>query len=106
MRFGIQTILAVGIASLVSLGSATLSAQIDQGSITGIVRDAQKASVSGATITLVNKDTNLTLTRLTERSGAYTFTPIKIGTYKLTVDAAGFAPQTQDNTSGSMSARS
>ena len=100
MRFGVCTPLAVGLACVASFGPATLSAQIDQGSITGIVRDPQKAFVSGATITLVDKDTNLTLTRATDRSGAYTFTPIKIGTYKLVVEAPGFAPQTQDNIRG------
>ena len=61
------------------------------------MRDAQNAVVSGATITLINKDTNLTFTRLTDRSGAYSFTPVKIGVYQLTVEAPGFAPQTQDN---------
>ncbi len=97
MRLESRAILSVCLAGPALLGSATLHAQIDQGSVTGIVRDAQKAVVSGATVTLINKDTNFTLTRTTDRSGAYNFTPVKIGTYSLTVEAPGFAPQTQDN---------
>ena len=97
MRFGVAAVLAVGVAGPAIFGPVTLSAQIDQGSITGIVHDPQSASITGATITLINKDTNLTLVRSTDKSGAYSFTPIKIGTYQLTVEAPGFAPQTQDN---------
>ncbi|SEC41526.1 TonB-dependent receptor [Terriglobus roseus] len=97
MRFGNRAVLAVGLSASLISGSVPLFAQIDQGSVTGLVRDANKALVNGATITLVNKETNLTLTRVTDKSGAYSFTPVKIGTYQLTVEAPGFAPQTQDN---------
>ena len=72
-------------------------AQIDQGSVTGIVQDAQKAVIPGASVTLVNKDTNLALTRVTGETGAYSFVPVKIGNYKLTVTAPGFASVVRDN---------
>ncbi|MGI4830626.1 MAG: carboxypeptidase regulatory-like domain-containing protein [Janthinobacterium lividum] len=78
-------------------GTTALQAQIDQGSVTGIVRDAQKAVIPGATITLTNKDTNLVLTRKSDKSGAYDFVPVKIGNYKLTVTFPGFETQIQDN---------
>ncbi len=75
----------------------TAYAQVDQGSVSGIVRDPQKAVIAGATVTLVNKDTNLTLTRKTGDTGAYSFVPVKVGTYTLTIAAPGFATVVQDN---------
>lgn len=72
-------------------------AQIDQGSVTGIVQDTQKAVIPGASVTLVNKDTNLQLTRETGSTGSYSFVPVKIGNYKLTVAAPGFATVVRDN---------
>jgi hypothetical protein len=73
------------------LAPAALFAQIDQGTVTGTVRDTQNNVIVGAAVTLVNNDTNLTFTRTTGPSGEYTFSPIKIGTYSLTVSAPGFA---------------
>jgi hypothetical protein len=96
MRFCKSALLFI--SSLVVIGgTTTVQAQVDQGSVTGIVRDADKAVIPGATVTLINKDNNLTLTRESDRSGAYNFVPVKIGNYKLTVAAPGFNSQVQDN---------
>lgn len=73
------------------LGGTAIHAQVDQGTITGVIKDTQGHVISGATVSLVNVDTSLTLTRQTGDSGAYTFSPIKIGNYTLTVSASGFA---------------
>jgi hypothetical protein len=78
-------------------GTSAAYAQMDQGAVTGIVHDTQKAVVAGATVTLIDTDTNLTLTRTTDKSGAYNFSPVKIGNYQLTINAPGFAPQIQDH---------
>jgi len=74
-------------------GAIGVQAQIDQGTITGVIRDPQSNVITGATLTLLNNDTGLTLTRQTGDSGVYTFTPIKIGKYTLTASAPGFASQ-------------
>ncbi|MFZ1945811.1 MAG: carboxypeptidase regulatory-like domain-containing protein [Acidobacteriaceae bacterium] len=74
------------------LGTTAVYGQVDQGAITGIVQDTQKSVIVGATVTLVNNETNLTLSRQTGGSGAYVFAPIKIGNYSVTVAAPGFAP--------------
>ncbi len=78
-------------------GATAVQAQIDQGTITGIIRDSQDHVIAGATLTLVNNDTGLTLTRQSGESGVYTFTPIKIGKYTLTVSAPGFASQARQD---------
>ncbi len=77
--------------------TALAHAQVDQGTVTGSVRDSQEHVIAGAVVTLVNTDTGLTLTRATGDAGMYTFTPIKIGNYNLTVSAPGFATEVRDS---------
>lgn len=79
------------------LGCSVVCAQIDQGTITGIVRDTQNKVIVGATVTLVNTETNLTLTVPTGGTGAFTFSPVKIGNYTVTVAAPGFVTAAQRN---------
>jgi hypothetical protein len=78
-------------ALLIVLGScASALGQTDQGAITGIVSDSSGAMVPEASITLKNTDTGLSFVRLTNSSGTYTFSPIKIGNYEIIVAAPGF----------------
>src|SRR5215475_12776993 len=72
-------------------------AQIDQGSISGTVKDSAGAIIPGATVTITNADTGLQFSRTTDSSGFYIFTPIKIGHYSLTVSSAGFQSERRDN---------
>lgn len=78
------------VAMLTFLPYGPASAQVDQGSISGTVTDPSGAVVPGATVTLIDTDTNLTLVRSSSNGGVYTFTPVKVGRYMLKVDAAGF----------------
>lgn len=73
------------------------SGQVDQGSITGVVADATGAVVPNAQVTLLNTDQGLSLESHTGAAGNYTFSPVRIGHYKVTVTAAGFAKTTQEN---------
>ena len=82
------------------LGLATAkpaAAQVDEGSITGTVTDATGASVPNAALTLSNTDVGLVLKGTTDGKGGYTFTPLRIGHYTLSVAAPGFAKTTQEN---------
>ncbi len=65
-------------------------AQVDTGSILGAVSDSSGARVKGATVTLTNEGTNAELSATTGDDGDYKFTPVRIGTYKLTVTIQGF----------------
>src|SRR5579862_5955183 len=80
-------------ALFLCFGAMVLQAQVDQATITGVIRDSQDHVIAAATLTLVSNDTGLTFTRQTGESGVYTFTPIKIGKYTLTVSAPGFATE-------------
>src|SRR5271156_1217574 len=62
-----------------------LRAQVDAGSILGTVTDASGSAVHGATVTLTNEGTNAALSTTTGNDGAYKFTPVRIGSYKLAV---------------------
>jgi hypothetical protein len=63
-----------------------LRAQVDAGSILGTVTDASGSAVHGATVTITNEGTNATLSTTTGNDGVYKFTPVRIGSYRLTVN--------------------
>jgi hypothetical protein len=75
---------------LMLLGVAPLRAQVDAGAILGTVTDASGSAVHGATVTLVNEGTNASLATATGNDGVYKFTPVRIGSYKITVTFQGF----------------
>lgn len=73
------------------------AAQVDEGSITGVVQDATGAVVPDAQVTLLNVDQGIKLDVKTNSSGQYTFSPVRIGHYTVTVTGQGFATTTQKN---------
>jgi hypothetical protein len=82
------------------LGLATgqrVLAQADQGAITGSITDTAGGAIRGASVTLVDQDTNLSFTRTTDDNGSYRFSPIKIGLYTLTASAPNFSTRKQEN---------
>jgi hypothetical protein len=80
--------LAVLMAVLVFGGQAF--AQTSTADILGNVTDSTGAILPNATVTLVNKDTNDTRTLQTSDAGAFTFTNLNPGHYKLTFAETGF----------------
>jgi carboxypeptidase family protein/TonB-dependent receptor-like protein len=85
------------LAFAVLLGILPLHAQVDTGSITGTVTDTSGAVVSGAKITLTNEGTGASLSVQTGNDGSFTFSPVKIGTYKIEASAQGFKTVAQPN---------
>jgi hypothetical protein len=63
------------------------------GTITGVVKDDRGTPVGGGKVTLVDKSTGKTRVITANGRGSYTFLAILPGTYKLHVEAPGFAPQ-------------
>jgi hypothetical protein len=88
--------LAIALLCVVSVTSRAFG-QVDEGTITGTVEDSTGAVVPGAQVTLLNTDVGLKLESTSNGSGVYTFTPIRIGHYTVTVTASGFAKTTQSN---------
>ncbi len=88
---------ALAVFALALLLGSNAFAQSDQGTITGNVQDASGANVPSAQVTLTSVGTGLVLQTKTDASGVYTFSPVKIGDYTVTVTAPGFETTTQEN---------
>src|SRR5205809_3324902 len=82
---------------LLFLCAPPLRAQVDTGTILGTVTDASGAAISGAKVTLTNEGTSAALSTTTAPDGSYKFTPVRIGSYKLTASFQGFTTITQTN---------
>ncbi len=89
------SILALLLAAL-ALPTGALG-QVDQGSISGTVKDTSGGSIAGANVTLTNQDTGVTQVMTTNALGEYIFAPIKIGTYSITAEFKGFQKVQQNN---------
>jgi hypothetical protein len=80
-------------ALILCLGLAVMPASAQtagEAAITGIVADPTGAVVPTATITATNDATGVNTTRHASSAGAYEISPLIIGTYTVTVTAAGF----------------
>jgi Carboxypeptidase regulatory-like domain/TonB-dependent Receptor Plug Domain len=71
-------------------------AQVDTGSILGTVRDKTGALVPGATVTVHEATTNATMSLVADAVGNYVATPLRIGTYSVTAELAGFRKETRE----------
>ena len=80
--------LAIVLGFLLTTGVAL--GQQDMGVITGVITDVSGAAVPGARVVVVNRDTNETRMTETSDTGAYTVGPLRIGTYDINVESAGF----------------
>src|SRR6266852_3097746 len=65
-------------------------AQVQNRQFTGTVTHPTSAAITNSKVTLTNPAINLNLSTTTNSSGHYTVKEVPIGTYKLTVEAAGF----------------
>lgn len=71
-------------------------AQGTSASLTGTVTDASGAAIAGASVKVVNTDTNYTSAGKTDATGMYLLRPLPIGHYRLTVEAANFTRYVQE----------
>ena len=76
---------------------ANVMAQVDMGSVSGIVRDPSGAGIPNAKVVLTNEDTNITVSTMTGSEGQYTFAPVKIGRYSVSASVTGFQTVQQKN---------
>jgi hypothetical protein len=74
---------------VISSGPSAFS-QVDTGSIVGTVSDSQQQNLARATIHLREETTGVERTTQSEDDGSFTFSPLRIGTYSLTVEHEGF----------------
>ncbi len=74
----------------VLISAAPVWAQFETSEVLGSVRDATGAAVPKATVTLINSKTGVEVKTLSDESGNYDFLDVKIGTYSITCELAGF----------------
>jgi hypothetical protein len=71
--------------------------QVDTGAISGTIKDTSGGTVAGAKVTLTNEGTGVSTTTTSSSSGEYSFSPVKIGHYSISVEFAGFQKVQQNN---------
>jgi len=92
------TCLGLAVVSLATfLVSRVAAQQAVSGTALGTVTDPTGAVVPGATVTLRNLDTNVTITTTTNESGNYIQTQLQPGRYEITIEQTGFNRIVQQN---------
>src|SRR5438876_814405 len=81
--------LSAGLMALPLFASMAL-AQTGTGTVSGTVRDPNRAVVPGADITIANSDTNVSRKTVSSDLGVYYFGALPLGPYTLTVELTGF----------------
>ena len=69
---------------------AVLRAQNTEATVLGTVKDPSGSVVAGATVQLTNQGTGASRSTMTDRNGDFLFSAVEIGSYTLSVEAAGF----------------
>jgi hypothetical protein len=70
--------------------SVLLMAQLDRGTITGLVHDPSAASVPGTKVTATHSETNRVYSSTSTETGNYTLASLPVGNYQLSAEAEGF----------------
>jgi len=71
--------------------SVTCFAQLDRGTISGIVTDPSGSAITGAKVTATNIATDTQSATVTTGAGVYTIPELPAGQYSVTVKAASFS---------------
>lgn len=78
------------LAAIALLTGSLLHAQYDTATVLGTVSDQSGAAIPSAKITLLNNQTGVAATQITDENGSFQFLNQRIGSYKLTAEARGF----------------
>ncbi|MPY87914.1 MAG: hypothetical protein GEU99_08340 [Luteitalea sp.] len=79
------------------LAGTSATAQTLYGSVVGRVTDAQNNVLPGATVTIVNVDTNFTQESTTDGRGTYSFVNVPPGRHDVTIALEGFREAVRSN---------
>jgi hypothetical protein len=100
LRFGVMLLFCI---SLLVCGRS--EAQYDNGSISGVIRDASGAPIAGATVKITNTATSIATQAVTNGSGEYIASTLKVGAYTVAASATGFSDAVAQNISVSVGVR-
>src|SRR6185295_4704374 len=97
-RFRTGNLVAIGLTTLcMGLTATSATAQILYGNVVGVVKDSSGALIPGATVTIVNKETNLTKEAVTNAEGSYSVINVLPGPYDIKVTLTGFRDVARNN---------
>jgi hemoglobin/transferrin/lactoferrin receptor protein len=85
------TLLIISLLLSLVCATAILAQQTPTGSIKGIVKDQNGATVSGAEVALLHPQQAVLRTTITDSSGAFRFDNVPRGSYEVRVTQSGFA---------------
>ncbi len=88
---------AFALAVTLSSVATTATAQYENGSIVGTIRDATGAPIAGANVQVMNTATSNTLQVTTNGAGEYDVPQLRVGVYTVTASAAGFSAAVAQN---------
>jgi len=89
-RFSLAGLCAPLLVSLLILGASLGRAQVTTATFYGSVTDPTGAAIGGATATLTHQETGSVLTRTAGSEGEFSFDFLRVGHYKLSIQANGF----------------
>src|SRR5438132_2834712 len=90
-------VLKLAFALVVITNASVLIAQVDRGSIVGVINDPSGANVSGAEVIIRNLATDQSVSVTTDSTGAYAANLLRIGSYSVTVEKQGFKRAVKPN---------
>src|SRR5712692_10616067 len=95
-RFGFAS-LALALAILLLGAGNNAFAQVSKGSLSGTVLDAQGASVPGAVVKIVSKETNQESTTTSDNAGLFRLSLLSPGAYRMEITKSGFRKTVLNN---------
>jgi hypothetical protein len=83
---------ALAVALMAAMFAPALEAQTTYGAIVGTARDASGAVLAKVIVTVTNEATGTTVSEITNDLGAYSFSTLIPGRYRIRAELAGFRP--------------
>jgi len=94
-QFSLGFVIAVAAVAMIGLAtSVPLEAQILYGSIVGNVADSTGAVIPGAQVSITHEETGASRSGESNEAGAYSFSTVATGTYRVEVRSDGFSSNT------------
>jgi hypothetical protein len=91
VRLSFVLFVVLGLSAIATAQSTT------SGAIGGVVTNPNKEVVPGASVTVVNTETNKEDSATSDDQGRFKIVNLRPGTYKVTINGSGFSPYTQEN---------
>src|SRR5437762_3047204 len=85
-----RMVAGVRMGILLAAAAASVLAQVNSASLTGLVKDSSEAAVARAKVNATQKSTNIQRSAETDATGNYFFPILPVGDYDITVEAQGF----------------